>query len=691
VLDQELWEEVQKGKALLEQLQQNEQVAALFKVRKGEFIKTVVAAIDVVKGDIRKHGSNEGKVNKANVIAYIEKKKFNTPLGKEVLQKSLIGKLNALETEDVTIEKIGANINAILNALRDDKKRLRKHYKAFKSAYKYENETEEDTAEIYVGTVKDDLNHLVAIIDHAITLHQQAKDAADEAEKEAERKRKEFDKAYEKWDKVQTDNCIKIITLESQKVGNKDNKEVEHELKLPKAKFVIILAKVSTNWSKNQPEMTKQLTQGIIKELNGDTLSVQQIAESMSYALSSLDINKNIVFERWKATKSFPDFAELSNPLIHNSDSTGKVSNIDIQVEYVEWFKTIGGAIDSVVASKNQQYILTKVLANFKKLLASKVVSFFYQPFEKKLKKLDKTYVVLSEVSQVWKRVISEEILDNKNNLQEILVKHDSSLLEPKMLNGLNGYLKGLVSQDSVKQALEGTKRPAVQAPKLANGELVPTYLLLDDGTVLTVSFPSEVKELDKRQPFINPLKPSLTIAKQGTGGYTFEIEDFSTQSPIQNGTKGVTVYLEYKLIVKKDEGTVTQGSSQGTTTGTEVGSSETKTDIDIQELSSTGGLAEFLEYTVTTGNTWGTEESVTESLLLSSSQSETTSVSMTKDQVDKAGYFHIKGDLYTFDIDKEGGTVQVKATQEVAKAIEGVDVKLGVYPSKGQTMRWKQ
>jgi len=257
LLEPKLWEEVQKGNALLEQLQQNEQVAALFKVRKGEFIKTALAEIGDVKDELNNFASKDDKVvNKAALIAFVKKEKYKTPLGKEVLQKPLISKLNALKEEQVSIGSLANLLNDILKRI--EKKDLRQHYKAFKKVYKYDEDktSEEELEEIYVEDVTTDIGFLSRLLNYAFKLHKEV----DDAEKEAERKRKEAEKAakeaYKRFKKEFGESLRDIIhNLSSySKMGYKDAEDL----------MVVDIIELENNISK---VITTEYTASFAKEI----------------------------------------------------------------------------------------------------------------------------------------------------------------------------------------------------------------------------------------------------------------------------------------------------------------------------------------------------------------------------------------------------------------------------------------
>ncbi|BDS11155.1 hypothetical protein [Aureispira anguillae] len=648
--------------------------------------------------------NNAYTIDTEKLIINLSSIKPQTPLGNkfmELLQKNA--------TKCITIDKVKKVLIAILKKL-NDRAYLAKHYDAHKVTYltKEEMTDELEGSEIFELDLKVDFTAFeksiatciaTAINDPAYEPNiEKIKGAARERKEEEEalaNKLNNFQQSYEAWVKEQKKICTTIISADT---------KTDSSILMPKTKFMAMLLKESKVWEQAQPELTQELLRHIVNKLSKEEMSIKEFVNAMSAAITEIQTPLPIIASNWFKRPKLPEYYSLKTAIIANNSGYGEY---DLMEEYLVWFREVGAAVDSLKLGSNQQFIVAKIFEKTKKLFEGKQeLDFFYTPFETKLKgTLDKnsgSYCSLKQLSYAWTESLYDVII-NSGQLRDSL-HHLTDQEQGAKIEALSDTLLGVASVERIQRVFLACKRPMVKTEALAKGELLSSLGWFNDGTEFSLGLSTTVERVEGI-PFINPVEASIAIGQNGKLGYVFELSDFSMQSPIINGKEGVTVYFEYKIGYTKDRGSLTVGNEQGTEKGKEEDSYQEETivnmnnwntstegDVDIKS----GGLLKLLvdaggqvSGSIGGGQEWGTEKTSGSTVVLSSTKSLTSSESRTKEDGIETGFFWIEGNVYSFDLDNSGGTLNVQITQIASPKTRGLlTISVPQRPST-KTLRW--
>lgn len=617
------------------------------------------------------------------LVKELEKIKMSTPLGIVFLNSLTI---KAKDSEDV--QNFVKSFSDLVQQY-GNKKLLVAHYNEHKVLYKKKDDlSTADLEGIYLKDLLADFGNLKALknsVESAIDDPQygpnvikrekeEAKREKEEAKrevelKEAKAKVNEFQNAYEKWVLDQKEICTKIIS---------SDKGTDSTILMDRSKFMAILVKESKVWEASQPEMTGELLNNIMGRLKKDKIAIKEFVNAMSAAVTEIKTAETTIASNWFRSKKFPEYFSLQTTIIANKSGYGE---FDLMKEYLEWFAKVGAAADSLKLSASQQFIIQKLIDGINNEFKSKELEFFCAPFQAKLEQfktsLNPDYCTLDELSYAWSESLYDVIM-NTNTLNDSL-HHLLDSNDEKLIAGISDILDGKAGIDTIQRVFMDSRRPPVKTKKLANGENIHTQFVFSDETDLNNTIETEIVKTEGT-PCVVPVKVTANIASNKENGFEFEIKDLSSQTPIKNGSEGVSVYFEYKICFKRSRGSSSTGTEHTDEHGKEEGTEESLTDIALNHYSisnTTGGEIKpgklpglfvdgklSTEFSVGYERESGTERSTGSSLVILSSESDSKSESTTTEKGNQEGYFLIKGVLYSHEIDMDGGTLDVKLSK---------------------------
>lgn len=622
-----------------------------------------------------------------------------TPLGKKFLE--LLQK-NSLKCTDVGLVK--KVVDAILNKF-NDRSYLVKHYDKYKAIYGLkENMINEEnlleSVEIYASSLKADvaifqenLHNCVATAINDLR-YKPNRDREKKEEEKEEEQRYKFKTAYANWRASQSEICSGIISHDT---------KTDSICSMSKAAFFSALIEASKNWEQSQPQLANELRVKIMASLDKES-QVKDFVSAMSHGLLSISTSEELIYQNWKKSQIMPSFDDLKTAIITSVDGTSPYNFIG---EYVEWAASVSAAVDCLNLSPNQQFVMDKLLDEFKGLFSNKELSFFYGTFEQKMQQLSTEFPALSEVSQVWQATLYEVAV--KSNA--IKSHYDNlSFSEKQGIEQLSGTLTTIANIETVKKHFIACKRPVVTTKVLlAKGEPVNLTIKLKDGTVLMNTIHTKMEAVNKLV-FVAPTGVSLSAANKN--GYQFSTKDFFVQSPVFHDKEGVTCYFEFKITYSKNKGSVTSGTERGNEYSMETGSEKSKTDVDIDVTNNTWGVEGEIvpgwltkpvslllggqlsgSYSHEDGQEVGTEETEGTFSTIGYLRSNTSISQTTKNKGVHTGFMLVKGHVYAHNQNEEVIHVDVFVDENngITSPASREPLSVEVETTENEVMRWKR
>ncbi|MCP4439695.1 MAG: hypothetical protein GY810_12190 [Aureispira sp.] len=316
-----------------------------FRVVNGQLKDSLTATLGRVpaKNDIY-------KVNLSEILVYLGKRKYETPLG-DTLRSKLVAKLQSLDTSTITIEDIKASIQDVVNILSKESN-LKKHYNENNAVYT----TKEDSEELFKTDLGKDITGFYSVLDilednindpthpKAIEL-KEAQEAALKAE------RKKFEGEYYDWKKVSHNVCATVDSTYTEK-------------SLPKDKVTSLIFEHAKPWALIQPELTQDFSANVLSGLPAqETVLVKDCIDAMNHAITNLKVSEDLLFVRWRLKVGFPILDALKAAVQSQSEKEGE--NTFFQI-YMNWFKEVRDAVDALKYKDGQRFNKDKVLEDLK-------------------------------------------------------------------------------------------------------------------------------------------------------------------------------------------------------------------------------------------------------------------------------------------------------------------------------------
>ncbi len=526
--------------------------------------------------------------------------------------------------------------------------------------------------------------------------------------KELAQEAKEFDLAYSTWFNEQKMLLSNIVS---------EDRGTDSTNSMSKAKFVAVLLNENKKWETAQPELGKELSQQILNNLKGDSLSIKDYVNAMNKALNELSTPMPIIAANWYKNRQFPILAGVKTVLTTENEGS---SDYDIVEEYIQWFAQVGGVVDSLKLPSNRQFVAEKLGKGFSSTLGTPELQVFLPELKEQVLSYNKKFLSIEETAQLWKTAVgalirnSDSLVANYNRLKKAGSRPDS----------LDQVLLGQAGIDTLQAMFKAALRPLPKLAALANGEAIALVLTLNDGTVLTSNIQTKVSR-EKQIPFALASGLELLVTK-GKSAYNFKETALLSQSPIVISKQQVSVDFEYSIQFSKDRGSSEIGGGIGIDTGitTSVEDSETnstdltdtkgtvvggnassttgitgKTDFslfglfeagaEVSEEITIGGHKDWTEETsTTTGKSNTTTVGTTTSMNVNSNSNWNATVNHGQD----SGHFTIKGSLVSSQIDTNGGTMQlsIELLSIESPNMKGFAIKKST-PEQNKTVRWKK
>lgn len=639
-------------------------------IPKGVFLRTVKARLDslitssgmeVIKEDLNKYS-----LDLSLFTQFMNKIPLKTPFAKELRERILSKSTN-------TVESIFDAVNRVVGEYNNKNgKLLKEHYSNSEEGSNYKEFYKQE--EVIISDLVSDLDKFTGLLDDCIMeaiddpAYPPNKEKAAKLAEELEKKKKEledeideFKQVYADWIVEQEKICSGIISTDT---------KTDSIFNVSKKIFLAMLIKKSNAWSTAQPELTEELRSFIATAINKeDSSTVRSFVLAMSQSLNDIKTPKEVLFKNWKEAPDMPSFYGLKTAIIAITSGT---SQYDLSGEYMEWAATVGGAMDSLNVSENQQFVTGKLLKEFKTLFNKPEVEFFYPVFEQKLQTIQKVYPTAKEVSRVWQTTLYDVIVKGEAMSDQFEIIEEGK--KKNFITNLSKRLSTIAGKDTIKKVFEGCKRPALKKKPLANGVPLTLNLTLNDGTILTNTFSTKIIRINGKTVCVVPENVAVS-ASSGKWGYSFEKTNFFTQSPIEKDEETVLTYFQFKIEFSKGRGSVAKGTETSSEYGTEGGWEKSVNEVEMRNWNnsahgettvSSGKLAKlFVDGEVTGGyaREWG-GESGTETTngtfgSLSYSSGSAKSTEVTTDKGNDTGFILIKGSVRTYDYDKTG-TVKV-------------------------------